>query len=568
MCIVTKVFQAVVPLLIASTLAWAQADSSRLARDPAGADQRARQALRLSLDAALRTGNIKSACSLMASLGEMKDADSVALLAPLAEHENPNVRAAALSALAWTGNPSWADIALRVCDTATPETEPDAVGAALHLADAMAEHGGNWSAAIGLYVDILRRTSSTPMKAAVIKALGAWGDETVVEPIVEAASGGDSMLREAVIHAFEALRGRGAAQAMARVWKDLPPNTRLRLLDVFAQRRDPVFLPIMTDAVKNPDPLFREAGLNAMMASELPEAVGPILNAVHSMSPEDVTAIRESLMKMARVMQARGLGDVAGQIYAALYGVTPNNDERRLLLNNMAYAPVPDSFDAILAAISDPSLVEAAKPALVALADKLVQLHQPDQALKAYRIIAGLDGKPIAADSSLSVARQLGFITDWRVVGPFPWCDDSDWETPFVQEPGVDLSAAYTAGDKTMGWKPLETKEPSGLVDLSGAVARQDRCFAYAYAEIALDAGVNAEIRMGVDDGVRLWVNGKQVFENRLDRGVKIDEDAVTVQFAPGVNTLLLKISQASGGGRFCVRLLTAQGRPIVPLGR
>jgi hypothetical protein len=68
---------------------------------------------------------------------------------------------------------------------------------------------------------------------------------------------------------------------------------------------------------------------------------------------------------------------------------------------------------------------------------------------------------------------------------------------------------------------------------------------------------------MGSDDGLHVWLNGKQVHDHLVNRGLTVDEDKAAVEFKGGVNWLLVKVSQDAGGWAFCVRVTTPDGAPL-----
>ncbi|MEZ8221707.1 hypothetical protein GG496_001877, partial [Candidatus Fervidibacteria bacterium JGI MDM2 JNZ-1-D12] len=85
----------------------------------------------------------------------------------------------------------------------------------------------------------------------------------------------------------------------------------------------------------------------------------------------------------------------------------------------------------------------------------------------------------------------------------------------------------------------------------------------YAYTEFVVDNEMEAELRVGSDDSVKVWLNGKLVHQFGGMRGLSVDQDRVRVRLQKGVNRLLLKVTQGGGGWEFCVRLVDLQGSPI-----
>ncbi len=134
---------------------------------------------------------------------------------------------------------------------------------------------------------------------------------------------------------------------------------------------------------------------------------------------------------------------------------------------------------------------------------------------------------------------------------------------PDVNEPGVDLAATYRVEDKELRWTPHKTQDPAGMVNLIGVFGQHSNVTAYGLAEIVLPEETDAVVRMGTDDGVKLWINGEVVHEHNVDRGAALDQDHAPVTFKAAKNTLLIQITQGGGGWNFCLRLTRPDGTPL-----
>ena len=120
--------------------------------------------------------------------------------------------------------------------------------------------------------------------------------------------------------------------------------------------------------------------------------------------------------------------------------------------------------------------------------------------------------------------------------------------------------ASYSSDGKTLKWKPVVSHDPLGKVDLLTQVAQSEQCVAYAYAEIEVNDEINAELRLRVDDGETLWVNGEMVFNNLTARPFQLDQDRVPVKLKAGTNKILLKIYRNNLGWEFNLRITTPNG--------
>ena len=74
------------------------------------------------------------------------------------------------------------------------------------------------------------------------------------------------------------------------------------------------------------------------------------------------------------------------------------------------------------------------------------------------------------------------------------------------------------------------------------------------------------ELSLGSDDGFRLFVDGKQVAENRTDRAVAPDQDKVKLTLSAGQHLVTQKIVNSNGQGGFYQRYLARADELTGPL--
>jgi len=124
-------------------------------------------------------------------------------------------------------------------------------------------------------------------------------------------------------------------------------------------------------------------------------------------------------------------------------------------------------------------------------------------------------------------------------------------------------------------WERVE--RPYGIVDLKAAVGGDQRV-AYLRAQLTSPSAQEAQIELGSDDGVKVWLNGEIVHTNNRLRGCIPGEDVFGVSLQEGLNVLLLKVNQGGGDWAACVRIvkpdgsyidgLTSAPAPAVPNGK
>ena len=158
-------------------------------------------------------------------------------------------------------------------------------------------------------------------------------------------------------------------------------------------------------------------------------------------------------------------------------------------------------------------------------------------------------------------AERSAFVTDWLILGPFPASSMQEIDRDFLAETGGEANVHPVQGQdvKVSGaglkWAPTTCKD---IVDLQRFFAggKTENVVAYAYAKIVRKRAGSVWLTVGSDDGVKIWVNGKEVHRVARQREVRLDEDRVDAEMRAGENHLLLKIQQGLGGWGFAVRML------------
>lgn len=140
-------------------------------------------------------------------------------------------------------------------------------------------------------------------------------------------------------------------------------------------------------------------------------------------------------------------------------------------------------------------------------------------------------------------------FSDWQYLGPFAAASfDEAHDKSFGPESGVDL--AQTFNDGKLKWAPRpEWKDGAVHNTLNG-----DNTAHYLYRTFESPEAVQFELSFGSDDSIRVWLNGKQVLNNKIGRGAAADQEKVKASFKKGRNELLLKVANGGGPGGFYFR--------------
>ena len=154
----------------------------------------------------------------------------------------------------------------------------------------------------------------------------------------------------------------------------------------------------------------------------------------------------------------------------------------------------------------------------------------------------------------------LGFARDWWVIGPFDNERGKNFKTPFPVEKKIDLDADLQGKERKVAWRKIPVQPLFGTVDLDAMLRPNDQALAYAAAFVKSSKAQDAAVRVGSDEALRVWWNGKEVVTRDVRREMGFDQDVAAVHLNEGWNIVLLKVHDQTGAWAFRMRLTTPEG--------
>ena len=145
----------------------------------------------------------------------------------------------------------------------------------------------------------------------------------------------------------------------------------------------------------------------------------------------------------------------------------------------------------------------------------------------------------------VDLVTHFGFLTDWRIVGPFDNRGFIGFDIAYAPEKELDFVAKLQAKDGEVAWGVITTSDEFGIVDIAKSVAPHKGAVMYLATSYEADANRNVEFRFGTPNAWKLWVNGKFLFgRDEYHRGMAIDQYRVPANLKAGKNVILLKLCQ------------------------
>jgi transglutaminase-like putative cysteine protease/predicted Zn-dependent protease len=155
--------------------------------------------------------------------------------------------------------------------------------------------------------------------------------------------------------------------------------------------------------------------------------------------------------------------------------------------------------------------------------------------------------------------RDLGFVTDWRVVGPF----DNEGKNGFAATHGPEEErsapwidgVSYLGKERDVSWRAYEHASPLPFVDLGARLRPSANVCAYAETFVSFERGETRSLWVGAAGAVRVWWNGQPVLEDAAYAGAFPDRHVAMVAARAGWNRVLVKNCVAGGGFGFYLRV-------------
>ena len=392
------------------------------------------------------------------------------------------------------------------------------------------------------------------VRIAALEALRDLADQSTAEALVDLLLTSEAgRVRQAAENAVVAtcLRSSDSNRTVAPLlasWENASPGARVILIGALGRVGGPEALDLIRGAHASGEDALVNAAVRALAQSN---DVGVL---------PDLRDIAQHSDKQAhRVLALRGLVRLLGlpnerapqhsfELYTTALALAQRPEEQRLVLCGLAVVAHPEALRTAQELRATPGLQPEAELAIVSIA-RLIHMRNHQLAASAVEAVLDQPANEIVAEQAREALDDIlaaaGCLVDWEVAGPY-FADDQDWEYVFDRPFAPELQVS------DVRWQPLPTTndERPWIFDLSQYDRGNDRC-AYFRATVNAASDRPARLEIGSDDGVKVWLNGTLVHENRATRSHTPLEDRVPVELIAGENSLLVKVVQAQGGWGF-----------------
>ena len=160
-------------------------------------------------------------------------------------------------------------------------------------------------------------------------------------------------------------------------------------------------------------------------------------------------------------------------------------------------------------------------------------------------------------------------IDKWSVIGHYANAGNNDdatrINTDFFAPSGTTEANIYASTGKTYNGKTWALCN-GGIVDFNKLYGTMSNGASYLFTYIVNSGSAitDAQLTCGSDDGLKVFLNGSAKATHAQGRSFSEDQDLVgSLTINPGVNRLMVKISQGGGDYRGQARLVHADGTPL-----
>ncbi len=539
------------------------------------------EAAAAALAEALKRAGDERKPDLIYSLSKKGSAAAVPVLAAHAKLASAaEVRLAALEGLARLGAAEAVPLLNAALDQPKGASRERLFSESLRLADAL-KLKGEMAKAASLYRRALLEAPQDFLREHALFGACPAGEAENLDLLIAGLSDGGKKTRGLANRLLKEIKGPEIFASLRRAFAAAPVETQPALLMAMAERDRTAASETLDKSAQSSNAELKIAALDLLgrldapgMAAAYREVAERGSELVKPIAIKGALQVAQGRLKSGDREQAFDLFREALQFAAA------TSDQRLEALKGIIATEHAKALELTSGLLKDAVLSSDAAQGVVKLA---ARLEAPRDQETAEKYLSGLLNGNFSDDIKTQATAQLrrfgidpqapakskGYLLDWWISTPIQDPEQKGFGQKFYPEEQVeknapiDFEGMFLIGPRRIRWRKIEALSPDGRVDLVALFRRSENVLVYAYAEIKRTVEEEASFKMGSDDGIACWLNGKRVHAKDITRKYIPDEDAVRVRLQAGTNRLLLKVTQRSDDWSFSFRLLDREGKPI-----
>jgi tetratricopeptide (TPR) repeat protein len=149
----------------------------------------------------------------------------------------------------------------------------------------------------------------------------------------------------------------------------------------------------------------------------------------------------------------------------------------------------------------------------------------------------------------------------WLVIAPFDNTNGFNKKYPPEQE--IKLNKTYKDQNLVMKWQHADDGFNEGYINLKQIYQHYNWKVGYGLIYVKSHDQKAAQIRIGSNESVKLWLNDEEIWRMNLGRDAVIDNDIISVELKPGLNKILIKVCNLINEWGFYFRVTDESGKGI-----
>jgi len=363
----------------------------------------------------------------------------------------------------------------------------------------------------------------------------------------------------AVAHKIEE-KGRQAAAVLAVLPNVKETAGRASLLRALGRIGDGSSLPTLQAALTSREPEIQDATIRALSDWPTPEPV-----------PDLVKVAQTSDNKVHKILALRGFvrllsldssrpAEETIDLYKKAMELAGDAAEKRRVLSGLAAAKSPAALNMAAQYLDDLTLHLEAESAAVRIARATAGSDPQRTKEVLQKVIQGTKNDTLRQQAQQildQTDRFEDYIVAWQVSGPY-MKENVDGQGLF------DVTFAPEQEGQQATWRLVSAgtnEEQPWLVELEkDAAMNGENRVAYLRAQVWSPKEQKAQLELGSDDGVKVWLNDQVVHANNVIRPAAPGQDTAQVTLKEGWNPLLVKLTQGGGQWALAVRFRSPGG--------
>ncbi len=111
---------------------------------------------------------------------------------------------------------------------------------------------------------------------------------------------------------------------------------------------------------------------------------------------------------------------------------------------------------------------------------------------------------------------------------------------------GEQINAEALRGNSGIEWNEISVFD--SVLNFKNFINPNVNRVIYVSEYVYKDAESDQLLTVGSDDGIKIWMNGEEIYSRNIWRGIKANNDFTRIHFKKGWNTIIYKVSQGDGG--------------------